>query len=1182
MASKTYTIKLGTLMQNGLACAKPTVTLIGYPGIELNCIDKVTNKYTFQLKKEAATQCFQFEVNCPSCADCSSQIVEKCLCTSQTDCDNCSTCGSDGMCAPKCKYPYACDPTNGQCYNSSDPCKECGSHEHCFGDRICVTGGDGCRMCIVPPGMYEDPNGNSVNCLTSEHCGDCRNCLGGDCYEKDCGTNYCLPNTEQCVECLVNSHCGEFRECNAKNECEVASGYIEEVTTEVTTGTNGETIPVGTPTGVIVPIPANYCQTNADCGDCLDCQEYNAAIQGGSCLPKTCPTGTVAVHNGTDCNCYPTCTTTADCNGVQDSCVAHPTMTGVSYCHTCECVDCVAGQSCGPVNDPNACISNGTDCFPNHCNGTCDQNQTLDQYIAGGDCGAGSSDPCGCSNNRCISCENLAADACSSALGCHLVNGQCVSNISECRPEEAVFSLEKVFETVTYNNAGSGCNEAAFNGTHLATSTGTFSHGGSIYTDTTFNFSVSNLSGTGTWFYDSGTSQVEIGTGSSITVATSQTPINGNLNYFQVYLQENGGCNRRITFEAYSERGTNAQNLSWDTTVLSSTGGTFGSNASGSYQIARNYLCLTSTQFVYQDFFQAIEVETGELNGFNNIGVQFGAPTVVNGKQCVEILLSGCGTWQGKIPLRCHDDVVYVDTPVINTAGCCEDGSCVGIGTPCEEPRQEELTLIADPLMDGSNGYLVRIDADKSFFRSTFRCQNAFVWNTGPYSEGGFIYDTAQTNHPNLNESGNEQFTYVNFGDAGGVCVSLSIPTCFYCLEYTAEICINECTNLDTHVEETEETYRIYTSANITNGSINDHFPNLPTGLVYQFIDTGNVQYLEIQKDSMYDSISGLTFTNNTNSGDCTVTIDPLNDSTGCNDLSVSIVDQLNADGSLCFYVNGGQPNTGSPTSNFTTNGNCAAPNTPTSPTNCAEASLHTPTDVGCHDSNCGSNLVNFNFNLNERQGILCGSCCTGVSFTRYLRSYISGTTPPTYFSSTRDCSSSLVYSYPQAYTCQDLKVGDVIVAEWYYSDLDTGSCTVTDSLPIGIYTSNYTVRAADLACCGTDTGNPSNTNPYTVNVTVNGFSVSASYVGNGKYVVQNVAPGSLVVVNATDVNGCTESDDGSPINPPCNETRSVDDICAGAGLACGTTVDVCNNIVDCGDCTDCSLNQPTFNITQN
>ena len=897
MATKTIEVTLGKVFENGTACANPVVKLIDASCVSINCIDETKQTYKVQLEEGCDISCLTFSVSCGSCKDCPPQIIKKCFCDTDQECTICETCGASGFCEDKYPNCESCDEATGLPYDCGNcPSSDCEKSDDCRGG----SGADDCA-CI------ERRCRDCQECVTSNHCPAGLVCATVANTEGD--------NCRICVDCATNEQCDENEQCTGFT-CECKEGYKRD--------SNGD----------CTLIPPNFCQNNSECDACSECLDYDDNLGGGTCQPKGCPTGYIAVPNGTTCVCLPECDcATGGCVDGGSACAAHPTEANKCYCHACagDCTEGTGGGgACGPTNDLNACICSGDDCVPNPCRGTCDSGVSLDVHIGSGACGGSSSYPvpndprigtlsfvptssCGCYNNQCTPCEALDCDQCAFAVGCACLDGTCQNITGDCNPDNVSFALTKV-PTTTTPPTNNGCDDKpVLNAVSSAINKGVRSHNGAQYNDAEMTFSVSNLgSDTGTWYIDHGTGENTIASNqSSITISTGDSFVRDNLNYFQIIFRESDGC-RVVIFDAFLDPSTDPQNPVWTTSTVSSR--RVGGNGGGSGVRIDNYLCLTNSNYDFADIIIAKDVVQGSIDNQNNLDVQFGQVTNINGAKCVKLTITGCGTWQGKIPLKCRDNIVYVDTPVITTEGCCDPtiADCTNTGTPCDTPEVVNLELVAHAMVDGNNGHQVRINASRDFFRRTFKCQTNFKWSTSDYvdEENNITYSGAEQGIDGLDQAGNNQFTYVNFGDNGGGCVNLSIEGCEYCKVYKGQICINECTDLDYHLEEVGNTIRIYVSTPVSD--VSEHF-NFPEGTVTQIVTDETGTYIEVQKSSLFGDLSDLVFSNNAAGGlsggdTCSVDITENIPSEGCTDFSVAISNFITDNQTVFVDVTGGNP----------------------------------------------------------------------------------------------------------------------------------------------------------------------------------------------------------------------------------------------------------------------------------
>ena len=93
-------------------------------------------------------------------------------------------------------------------------------------------------------------------------------------------------------------------------------------------------------------------------------------------------------------------------------------------------------------------------------------------------------------------------------------------------------------------------------------------------------------------------------------------------------------------------------------------------------------------------------------------------------------------------------------------------------------------------------------------------------------------------------------------------------------------------------------------------------------------------------------------------------------------------------------------------------------------------------------------------------------NCCKNVTYRHNFRHYKQGTTAPTYNNIITRCQFGLL-SHERTLDCADYEIGDVVIFEWTYDQLDNpDNCVLSNSLPSGSFTETYTITAQDKSCC--------------------------------------------------------------------------------------------------------------------
>lgn len=367
----TYTITLGQVTNNGVACANPIITLAGHSdSAVVNCIDEAEGIYQVQTTDELAGTSLEFIVQCSECDDCPPTIINVSLCDDNGDCGECQVCGPNGYCVSLCDEGQSC---------VNDKCVDCTSSEECPHNQVCINGSCGC-----PDGSMPGDDGRCSDCAENADCEICEVCQSGTCAPKDCVDGVCDPQTGDCIDCLNSGDC-DINEVCTNGSCNCAEGF---------TRINGVCVAVD-------------CEIDGDCPDCFQCSNNN-------CIPITCPPGkTPAIVNGA-CSCVPEC----DPN--------NPNCPDGTYCAPSQiegeygCVPCT-GDCDNGCDYPCICSQSTGGCVANNCiNTTC---------VDGTDCGHG----CGCKNGECVPCDSLACPGvdCEETKGCGCSGNKCIDSDTE-------------------------------------------------------------------------------------------------------------------------------------------------------------------------------------------------------------------------------------------------------------------------------------------------------------------------------------------------------------------------------------------------------------------------------------------------------------------------------------------------------------------------------------------------------------------------------------------------------------------------------------------------------------------------------------------------------------------------------------------------------------------------------
>ncbi len=230
------------------------------------------------------------EVNAVSC---SSNRATSCVCE---DCDQgiCSECAEDAECDPvsgdcndqcaevTCPEGESCSQVDGSCVSAQ--CAPCEEEADCPDGSYCVTyRGRGVRACGLTCDDDADcAQGESCNVIFRENrpvgiCADLVNaCQGSLCDEVSCEEgSVCDPNEGECVDCITNDDCGDSQACIDRACIEVSGGDRE-----VSSWGNGNELP-----------SCDQCTEDESCQDppfidsfcALDCDNGLVCPAGLSC-----------------------------------------------------------------------------------------------------------------------------------------------------------------------------------------------------------------------------------------------------------------------------------------------------------------------------------------------------------------------------------------------------------------------------------------------------------------------------------------------------------------------------------------------------------------------------------------------------------------------------------------------------------------------------------------------------------------------------------------------------------------------------------------------------------------------------------------------------------------------------------------------------------------------------------
>lgn len=253
--------------------------------METPCIDCSDECIEVTMDEECSSNYIQVVLTYPgsSCPDIVRNIG---LCTNNSDCSACDVC-DEGVCVEKCEGPCdnfglcvdcinnsQCDGDkvciNGNCQCPSGTtdigggvCAECFLNEDCLECERCIN--NKCIPTICPGGVCLE--NQCVECIKSGDCNTNECCEGNNCvcckgYEKNYTTGICEP----IGECFSADDCGDCREC-------INGNCVEKICPEGYACYEGECYKKCSQQNPVCDDPNLSCLSMGDVSICIDCPE---------------------------------------------------------------------------------------------------------------------------------------------------------------------------------------------------------------------------------------------------------------------------------------------------------------------------------------------------------------------------------------------------------------------------------------------------------------------------------------------------------------------------------------------------------------------------------------------------------------------------------------------------------------------------------------------------------------------------------------------------------------------------------------------------------------------------------------------------------------------------------------------------------------------------------------------
>lgn len=626
--------------------------------------------------------------------------------------------------------------------------------------------------CIVDGNCIEVEliEGAEEHCLTVIiDCEDCDQCP--PVYKDICfcdengicpGCHTCNPDTGICDPICPDKDCcdGICCDCTDDNDCPTGQICV-----------NGTCVcPPGQK-----KCPDGICKECCDSTDCPPCYE----CVGGSCVPIVCPTGFCDPSSGDCVECYDG----SQC-GPNECCINNKCECCTGY-YRDENGDCVEEPDCfGEEDCPDPCETCvGGECVPKVC--------PPGQKCVNGECvedccqpGAECPDGYGCINCTCVPCSELSCDntgqQCAQAIGCGCdENGNCVPIDCDC--DTVGYTIQQTPATPgTVITPGLPGLQGSATITSLSVVTGIMNH--------RFDVSVTGATqGTWTAFVSAGSTGQTIGSGSSASVTLQDLGM--PIHPIRILFREQGTGRTGEFFFARSFGSPLSEPNVWVWEFSSQ--GTPGQSTGGSP--GQILVCPTNADFSF-----STPVVGSAVEGDINLGFSAGPDG------CLVMSISGCGIWEGMIPVRCGGQKVC-DIPFTYEQpqdGCCDpitDPNCPpGDGTPCEGITVVPITLAALPYFDPYQG---QFEVEADFLGAGLSIEDWFYLNP---TQG--CWDTTANGAANdiVIQAGTPAYTVTTNITTGG-CIRLGYSCELRisgCRKLQGELCLEGCDLFDVEIQE--------------------------------------------------------------------------------------------------------------------------------------------------------------------------------------------------------------------------------------------------------------------------------------------------------------------------------------------------------------------------------------------
>ena len=307
---RQYKITFKNIKEGQIPCSSPVIKLYNVSdNVVQKCVFD-GKSVTFSIYEDALEglqgSCIHFGIQCESCGKCKPVTGKLCFCNNFTDCEECEDC-INGICVNRCPDMLCVD---GRCQNCEDN-DDCPNNQVCIGGKCtcpptlpyfneetgvcygCKTDAEcgPCHTCIdgncVPLNCICDEDTNKcVECLKASDCGPNECCVGNKCvccpgYIWDEILQTCIPEPE----CTEDGDCGDCKNC--------VNGDCQEIIcpdpNEICIGGGCGPIPCDGPCS-----DATDCGPNCGCldGECVDCASLDcvtcAETIGCKCVNGNC------------------------------------------------------------------------------------------------------------------------------------------------------------------------------------------------------------------------------------------------------------------------------------------------------------------------------------------------------------------------------------------------------------------------------------------------------------------------------------------------------------------------------------------------------------------------------------------------------------------------------------------------------------------------------------------------------------------------------------------------------------------------------------------------------------------------------------------------------------------------------------------------------------------------------